>query len=161
MASAGLDPWKVVYDTPFATAIRESEVVFPLLETIHVIVLALTTGVIVAIDLTLLGLLFRGEAAEAFETRWTPIVWVGFSVMALTGGLLLASEAAKLETNPAFLAKLGLLAATGLNLLVFRWARGRRAGAVRPPWLARASAGASLTLWLALIAAGRSIAYFH
>ena len=155
------DPFQLLYDTSFATAIRESEVVFPVLESVHVLSLALMVGTIAIVDLRLLGLVLPQTSPLAVERRIVPLTWVGFVVMAATGSLLFAAEAAKLEHNPAFIAKAILLLLAGLNMLVFQWGikSGLQENAV--PLRARMGAAASLTLWAGTVAAGRAIAYFH
>ncbi|MEW6598932.1 MAG: DUF6644 family protein [Pseudomonadota bacterium] len=159
------DLWQVVYDTPWATAIRESEVLFPVLETIHVLTLGLIAGTISVVDLRLLGFVLKDIPAGQLERRIVPATWAGFAVMAITGSLLLASEAAKLEHNPAFLAKLALLFLAGANVLFFQvFAHPKLEGAPTDqplPLLVRASAGLSLIVWIGVIAAGRAVAYFH
>jgi len=155
---------QAVYDTSWATAIRESEVVFPVLEGIHVLGLALVAGTIAVVDLRLLGLVLRGAPAGEVERRIVPITWAGFVVMAVTGSLLLASEAAKIVHNPALWVKLVALTLTGVNVAVFHFRAKPLLRAALPdapvPAPARAGAAVSLALWLVVIAAGRAIAYF-
>lgn len=155
---------QAVYDTGWATAIRESEVVFPVIETVHVMALALIVGTIAVVDLRLLGVVLRDAPAGDVERRIVPITWVGFAVMALSGGLLLASEAAKIIHNPAFIVKFVAMGLAGANVALFHW-RARPQVLATPagqtlPVQARLAAIASLTLWLVVIAAGRAIAYF-
>jgi hypothetical protein len=155
---------QAVYDAGWATAIRESEVVFPVLEAVHVIGLALVAGTIAIVDLRLLGLVLRDAPASEVERRIVPITWAGFAVMALTGSLLLGAEAAKIVHNPALIVKLAALALVGINVAVFHWKARPALRATTPgapvPASARAGAIVSLLLWLVVIAAGRAIAYF-
>lgn len=159
------DAWQSLADTPLATAIRESDIVFPVLEGVHVLALTLMAGTIAVADLRLLGLVLHAVPAAEVERRVTPTTWLGFAVMAVTGGLLFASEAADLQHNPAFLAKVLLLAAAGLNVVVFqvlaRPALEHIPAGAAAPLAARIVAGLSLAIWTCVIVAGRSIAYFH
>lgn len=159
------DICRQIYDTPFATAIRESEVSFSLIETVHVLGLALIVGTIALVDLRLLGALWRDVPAKDIEHRVVPVTWAGFAVMAASGALLFVAEAAKVQDNPAFRVKLALLALAGVNVLLFHLFLKRRleaeTGGREITWLTRASAGASLVIWAGVIAAGRAIAYFH
>jgi len=155
---------QLVYDTGWATEIRESEVVFPLIETVHVLALALMAGTIALVDLRILGLALRDVPAVEVEKRIVPLTWAGFAIMAISGTLLLASEAAKIIHNPAFIAKVVLLALAGANMGLFQW-KAHPALLAAPvdgpaPASARLGAGVSLALWAAVIAAGRAIAYF-
>ena len=46
-------------DTPFATAIREGDTLFPWIECVHVLAITFVVGSIAAVDLRLLGLASR------------------------------------------------------------------------------------------------------
>jgi hypothetical protein len=83
---------QLVYDTSWATAIRESEVVFPVIESVHVMALALIAGTIAVVDLRLLGVVLRQAPAVQVERRIVPITWAGFVVMAISGGPLPISK---------------------------------------------------------------------
>lgn len=160
-----IDLWQAIYDTPFATTIRESEVVFPVIESVHVLSLALMAGTIAVVDLRVLGVVLRHTPAVRVERQITPLTWLGFAVMAASGALLFIAEAADLKHNPAFLTKVALLILAGVNMAIFQWhSRPRLAGlgaASRAPLAARLGAAASLALWACVIVAGRAIAYFH
>ena len=109
-----------LYDTQFATAIRESEIVFPALESMHVLALAVMVGTIAIVDLRLLNLVLVKVSPADIEKRIVPLTWLGFVLMVISGTLLFASEAVKLEHNPAFLAKATLLLLAGLNMAIFQ-----------------------------------------
>jgi hypothetical protein len=153
-----------LYDTDCATAIRESEVVFPAIETVHVLALALMVGTIALVDLRLLGAALRDAPALDVERRIVPVTWAGFALMAVTGLLLFASEAAKIIHNPAFIVKFAAMVLAGANVALFHW-RAKPLLLAAPvggpvPAPAQAGAAVSLALWLVVIAAGRAIAYF-
>ena len=46
--------------TPYALAIRQSDWLFPVIETVHVIALALSVGTIMLVDLRLVGIGMTG-----------------------------------------------------------------------------------------------------
>src|SRR2546421_3175793 len=76
-----------------ATKIRDSLFLFPLIESTHVIGLALVFGTIAIIDLRLLGLAsaqrsFQHMASEIL--KWT---WAAFALTALTGALMFITNA--------------------------------------------------------------------
>jgi hypothetical protein len=154
-----------LYDTPLATSIRESEIAFPAIETIHVLGLALMTGTIAIVDLRLLGWVFHDEPVSDLADQLLPATWVGFAVMAASGLTLFAAEAAKIYANPALCLKAILLVLAGLNMLAFHFGVYRHVAdwgqEPRSPGRARAAAGLSLVLWAGVIASGRMIAYFH
>jgi len=154
-----------IHDLPWATAIRESEITFPALETVHVLSLGLMVGTIAIVDLRLLGVVLRHEPVARIAAPLLPATWIGFGLMLSTGGLLFAAEATDMYANPAFRLKLLLLGLAGLNMLVFHFTsysrRVRWGSEVSPPVGARIAAAASLTLWTGVIIMGRAIAYFH
>jgi hypothetical protein len=149
--------------TRFATAISESAWLFPLIEGSHILALPLSVGMIVILDLRLLGIAFcdrRGAKLMLNVMRWSKI---GFSVMFLTGGLLLITQAGKAYGNAFFRTKLVFLLMLGINAAVYQklflpktaqWdsARGASAGA-------KFCAGVSLVLWMGVIVCGRTMAY--
>lgn len=154
-----------LYDLPTSTALRESDVVFPLIETLHVLAITLIAGTIVTVDLRVCGLMFRGESLTRITRTLLPFTWYGFAVMVITGLPLFAAEAAKLYGNPAFRVKLLLLGLAGLNALIFHKTvfRGMedsdRRGVTSLP--ARVFASVSILLWSGIIVSGRLIAVFR
>ncbi|HUD21614.1 MAG TPA: DUF6644 family protein [Acidobacteriaceae bacterium] len=155
---------QLLYDSNFGTMIRESNNAFPIIESIHVLSITLLIGTIAVLDLRMLGLVLRPIPVTRVARGVLPLTWSGFTVSFVTGFLLFWSEAAKNYSNPAFRAKLILLALAGLNPLIFHTTIYRRVYQWEElhvsPWRARAAAIASLTLWSGVIIAGRAIAYF-
>ena len=147
-----LEACRWLADTSLATALRESDNGFSIVESIHVIGIVAVVGVIAIVDLHVLGIFLPELPTPALLAPLVRIAWLGFAVMLLSGLLLFAAEAAELYFNGAFRLKLLLLAGVGLNQLAFH----RMAGA---PQAARRSAALSLTLWSAIVIAGRAIAY--
>jgi len=150
--------------TPLATSIRESDFIFPLIETVHVLAITLLAGTVAAVDLRLLGVILKREKVSEVAGQVLPLTWAGFAVMLITGVLLFLSEAQKSYGNMAFRAKVLLLILAGLNPLIFHSTIYRSVGAWDDapvvPRRARAAAIASLTLWSGIIIAGRAIAYY-
>jgi hypothetical protein len=145
------------------TAIRESDNLFSVIETAHVLGIVVTAGLIAIVDLRLLGILLSGSPASDLIRPLVKLTWCGFTWMLASGFLLFWSEADRLYANPVFRAKLFLLAILGLNQLVFHRTAYRRIAEwdLNPiaPRTARLTAGLSLVGWLAVIALGRAIAY--
>jgi hypothetical protein len=148
--------------TRFATAIAESDWLFPLIEGSYILALPLSVGMIVILDLGLLGIAFcDGPAAKLVLNllRWSK---VGFAVMFLAGGLLLVTQAGKAYGNAFFRAKLLFLLLLGINAAVYqklffpRMAQWDSARGV--PTGARFCAGFSLVLWIGVIVCGRTMA---
>jgi hypothetical protein len=153
-----------IYDWPASTFLRESDNAFPVIETAHVLSVSLIAGSIAALDLRLMGAIFRDEPVERIAATLLPWTWYGFVLMVLTGLPLFASEAVKLYPNPAFRLKLALLTLAGLNALLFHLTTYRSVrswGAGPVPSSARGFGVISLLLWSGVIVSGRLIAVFH
>lgn len=152
-----------INDSSIGTAIRESTLMFPIIETIHVLAIALMAGTVAVVDLRLLGLVFKREPVTKVMGEVIPLTWIGFAVMFITGGLLFWAGATKLYSNPAFRIKLILLLLAGVNPLVFHLTVFRSVGewetAAVAPLRARTAAVLSLVLWSGIIITGRAIAY--
>src|SRR3984885_47200 len=111
--------------TALAARIRDSLLLFPLLESTHVLGLALVFGTILVIDLRLLGAAsahrpFQRVASDIF--KWT---WAAFALTAVTGSLMFITNAPVYYHNFYFRVKMLLLLLTGINMLVFELTAGR------------------------------------
>ncbi|MBZ5618707.1 MAG: hypothetical protein LAQ69_08300 [Acidobacteriia bacterium] len=150
-------------DTPWGTGIRESTLVFPIIETIHVLALGLSVGTVAVFDLRLLGWGLRREPASQVMGQIMPWSLAGFAVMFISGGLLFWSQALKAYGSVYFRIKLLLLLLAGVNALVFQLTVYRSMTtwdkAEVTPLSARLIGGLSLALWIGIIAAGRTMAY--
>jgi hypothetical protein len=149
--------------TGLATKIRESLYLFPLLESAHVIGLALVFGTIVIIDLRLLGAAsverpFKRMASDIL--KWT---WAAFGLTALTGALMFSTNADVYYHNFYFRAKMLLLALAGINMLAFELTAGKTVqrwdGARSAPSSGRAVAVLSIVIWIGVIFMGRMIGF--
>lgn len=153
---------QVIQESEIGTAIRESTWVFPIIETIHVLGAALSVGLIMWLDLRLIGLGMRRIPAAQLMHRLKPWYLTGFAVMMLSGALLFWSEAAKLYDSFTFRMKVLFLVLAGLNALIFEIVYTRRiAGFEREgtPTGATVVGWCSLAFWAAVIGFGRWTAY--
>ena len=149
--------------TPLSLSIRESAWAFPTIEAVHVIALALVVGTIAIVDLRLLGLASTAQSVRGLCREVLPWTWGAFSLAVTTGALMFASHATGYFGNTAFRIKLLLLAAAGVNMLVFqlvthrgiaRWDRDATL-----PLPARLAGAISLTCWVAVVFFGRWIGF--
>ena len=149
--------------TAVATAIRENEVLFPWIESVHVLAIALVVGSIAVVDLRLLGLASLDRAVNLLTREVLPYTWGAFAIAAITGALLFSSNAKTYAHNFFFQGKMILLILAGINMSVFHLFAGRdieRWGeAARPPFPAKIAGAVSLMLWLAVIGFGRWIGF--
>jgi len=146
----------------FATAIAESNWLFPTLETLHVMALALMVGSIGIIDLRLLGRTNRQLAVRELMAAVLPWTWTVFGIALLTGFLMFSAHAVRYAGLLPFRIKLGLIFLAGLNMLLFHLVTMRgvvRWDAGEPPAAVRAAGAASIVLWVGVVTAGRWLGF--
>lgn len=154
-----------LYDSPIATAIRESENLFPILQTFHIVGTIALAGAIAIVDLRLLNVLLRREAPVRVAESLLPITWIGFALMVVSGGLLFVAQSARIYGNVFLRIKALLLVLALLNVALFHATTFRQVQSWGPegattPVSARVFAVLSLVLWTGIILTGRFIAYF-
>jgi hypothetical protein len=154
---------RLVGDLPSSIALRESLFAWPLLESVHVLMLMGFAGSAVMLDLRLLGVTFKDVPASQFTDRLLPWTRAAFVVMAITGALLVFANPLRYYFNVFFRAKVLLLVVAGVNIWWFhgrthhsvaRWDR-----TIPPPRAARLAAIVSLAAWTGVIVTGRMVAY--
>jgi Family of unknown function (DUF6644) len=152
-----------LHDTPLAEGIRANVLLFPWLESVHVLGITLVLGSIAVVDLRLLGIASRNRPITQLIREVLPVTWVAFGVAVLTGGALFSSNAVQYAKNVPFQMKMALLALAGINMIVFHLVTYRGIthwdDSARPPLAARLAGGFSITLWLAIVAFGRWIGF--
>jgi hypothetical protein len=149
--------------TPIAVAIRENEVLFPWIESLHVLAIALVVGTISIVDLRLIGLASRNRAVTVLMREVLPYTWIAFGVAVITGLLLFSSNAPKYAHNFYFQAKMALLVLAGCNMAAFHRIGTREIvhwdAAGRTPVAAKTAGGISLLVWIAVVVCGRWIGF--
>jgi hypothetical protein len=149
--------------TPVARAISENEILFPWIESVHVLAIVLVVGTISIVDLRLLGVASLDRPASFLMRDVLSVTWSAFAVAVITGCLLFSSNAVNYAHNFFFLGKLILIALAGLNMAIFHLIGARdigRWGATRQtPLAAKIAGGVSLTVWVAVVAFGRWIGF--
>jgi hypothetical protein len=152
-----------IYATPLAAFVRENDIAFPWIESVHVIAITLVVGSIAIVDLRLLGLASRERTVSSVISDILPVTWSSFGVAAATGLLLFSSNALQYSLNSYFVSKMALLALAAANMLVFHRLAARDiavwATLPRPPNAARMAGGGSLLIWALTVAAGRWIGF--
>ena len=105
--------------TTFATEIRENEILFPWVESVHVLAITLVVGSISILDLRLLGLASLDRPVGKLTRDVLPCTWVAFAFAAVTGSLLFSAKAGDYAGNFFFRGKLILLVVAALNMGLF------------------------------------------
>jgi protein-S-isoprenylcysteine O-methyltransferase Ste14 len=148
--------------TGWATGLKESALLFPLVEGTHILSLSFSVCMIMMLDFRLLGLSFRSQPASLMMDQLMQWALPGFCVMFFTGALLFCTEPVRAYGNNFFRAKMILLALAGINALFYRfryYPKMAQWDLAAPPAGARAVAALSLIFWIGVIACGRTMAY--
>jgi hypothetical protein len=150
-------------DSGLADNIRENDLLFPLIESVHVVSICLVVGSILVVDLRLLGFASIDRSVSRVSSGILPLTWSAFAVAVASGLLLFISNATKYLENGYFVAKIFLICAAGLNMAIFhaisardllRWEH-----QTVPPLPARLAGGFSILLWVSVVTCGRWIGF--
>lgn len=150
-------------DLGWATGIRESTLVFPILEGSHLLGLAVIMGPVLMFDLRLTGLGWRTDPVSKVARTFIPFSLGGALLMVGTGIPLFCSEAVKCYQSGWFRIKVIMLFAALANALYFHlktqssWAAWEND--MVPPTAARMAGYLSMAFWTLVILAGRWTAY--
>ncbi len=154
---------KMLEASSVGTNIRESSLLFPVIEGLHVLGLSISVGLILISDLRLAGVLLRKRTAREVWSNFLPWLIPGFILMTITGVLLFWSHAYAAYQSIAFRTKLVLLIMAAVNAAVYHLTVYRRMNewdtASVPPAGARFAGWASVVLWVCIITMGRIMAY--
>jgi len=135
-------------------ALLHSAWLYPALEVVHLVGIALLLGNLVLLEARVFGL--GPDLPVAALARLALAVAVcGFGLAALSGIAMFATQAAELLANRAFTLKMLLLILAGCNAAWFH----SRGSMLKLDALARTQMVASSVIWLAVLACGRWIAY--
>jgi hypothetical protein len=150
-------------DGPLADAVRGTAYLYPMLESVHIIGIALLVGPAAAFDLRLLGLARHRLRVTTAADYLLPLSRLGFAIAAVTGVLMFVPGANLITDRGSAPWKLGLILIAGLNILIFhrgtyRGVRGWDADQPTPA-AARVAAIVSLASWSGVTVAGRLLAY--
>jgi hypothetical protein len=134
--------------------ITRSAWAYPALEVVHIVGIALLFGNLVLLELRVWGL-GSSLPVDALARVALPLTIFGFTLIAASGLLMFATQAAELLANRSFVLKLGLISLAATNAALFH----ARGGLQRLDVWARLQTALSLGLWLGAIICGRWIAY--
>ena len=147
-------------DTAIGAAIRESLWLFPVIEAVHLLALALIGGTILLVDLRLLGFGLRSQPVALLAESVHPWLVGGLLTMFATGIPMFLSEAIKCYYSPPFWYKMFFLAiATVYTFTVRKRLTAADEARVGPIW-GRLAALASMGLWFCVGFSGRWIAFY-
>ena len=148
---------------PLPTLIRESNLIFPWIESFHVIAMSIVFGGIMIVDLRLLGLTSKTRPITVISREMLPWIWGAFALSVVTGLLLFSSSASRYLDNIPYRLKMLVLSCAGLNMIFFHFVTWRDVQSwdrdVTPPAMVQFAGGLSILLWLGVIGLGRWIGF--
>jgi hypothetical protein len=151
-----------IESTAFSDWVLTSTYGYPILLTLHSIGLAVLVGVLVLIDLRVLGAAAAIPLAQM--RRLMTLVWAAFAVNAVSGTALFVSDATRYYYSPTFRWKLlsivvGVALAAVLSSFVVGAANSPGRAHDTIPLYAKVLAAVSVIVWMAAIGVGRYMAY--
>jgi hypothetical protein len=149
--------------TPLSHTIQATGWIIPLLQTIHILGVAVVFSFAILVDLRVWRLLQRDEPLPEVARRFLPTIWPVLLILLVTGSLLIVGEPRRSLLNSTFYLKMALLAVAimltaGLQRSIVSspnfWDKDRGRGTA-----ARFAAALSILIWCGILFAGRWIAY--
>ena len=148
---------------PSSIAFRESYIVYPCFLTAHVIAVCLFAGLVMMMDLRLLGIGNLRTPLTQVQKRLFPWQMATMVISLLTGLMLFYGQPMRFYGNIFFWVKMVMIALTGVNAMAFHQLSYRNVNAWDSggtlPLGSRLSGALSLVLWAGVIVSGRLIAY--
>ena len=157
-----MNPGDVIESLAVAQAMREHEWLYPATAIAHIVGFSILVGSVVMFDLRVLGL-SKQIPVRALARLLLPWSVASLLLIVPTGLVMFAAHADDFLENRAFVIKMALLLAAGMNAAIFltgpyqtvkSWDTGAAA-----PALARLSVALSIVLWIGVISCGRLIAH--
>ena len=136
---------------------------YPWIESTHVLTLMLSLGMLMVIDLRMLGFVLSDTPASLVAKKLNLPMLVGFSMMVMTGLLLFYAIPVRTSQSLWFRVKIILLIAAAINAFLFHRSMRKSISTWdnNPVAPTRIKVGALLSLffWLGIVICGRFIAY--
>jgi hypothetical protein len=149
--------------TPWASAIRYSLSLYPVLYTIHIFGFVTLVTATSFLNLRLLGWCLRDWSISNVSKLALPWAKAGFTVQIVTGFLVFASQAVSMYNNTAFRVKMLMVLLAGANIVLLHTAtyRGERGGETQDvaPLAAKVTAAFSMLIWFGIVAMSRVIGF--
>jgi len=135
----------------------------PIIQTVHILGIAVVMGSIVLLDLRILGLAVPSQKISEMTNRLMPWLWWALASNLVSGAFFLFGRPLRYFNNPIFGWKVSFLIPAVLLALFFHIMSSKQDGYWELNssrlWSARAIALLSLFLWIMVAMAGRWIAY--
>ncbi len=150
--------------SPASQVIQRVFWIIPTVQTVHILAISVVVASMAMFDLRLMGLAGMRHSVMSLSKRFLPWLWGALVVLAISGSILIVGEPKRALGNPAFLAKMCMLATAIAVTLAFQAVLKRDAaggGDLGSPHagMAKIIGLVSLVLWAGTAVAGRLIAY--
>ena len=142
--------------------LRESQYVWSLFEVAHVICMCLFAGLIIMMDLRLLGVGNMQTPFSVLQKRLFPYQMLGMTLAAITGLVLVFGDPMRFYSNIFFWMKMSLMVIAALNAMAFHYITYFDVATWDnkvPPYGAKLAGVLGLGLWAFVIVSGRLIPY--
>ena len=149
---------------PTSVGIRESIYLYPALLTSHIVGMCVFAGLVIMMDLRLLGIGNKGTPASDIQNRLFPGQVAGMILSAVTGLALIYAQPMRFYGNIFFWIKSTMMILAAANVLAFHYGIYQTVDkwgtdVNRTPFGSKLSSVVSLVLWSLVIVSGRLIAY--
>ena len=154
--------FEAVANSENSIALRESQYVWSLFEVAHVVCMCLFAGLIIMMDLRLLGIGNMQTPFSQLQKRLFPWQMLGMTLSAMTGLVLVYGDPMRFYSNIFFWMKMSLMVIAGLNALAFHYIEYFNVDNWDnkvPPYGAKLAGALGLGLWAFVIVSGRLIPY--
>ena len=157
--------WLVALEaTAVAGALRGSVWAYPLVNTVHILGVALLVGAMLPLDLRLLGA-WRSVPLAPLWRVLTRTAGAGLGLAMVCGTLLFITRATEYASSGLFISKMvvvgvGTANAVALRTLMPKAIAPMRSALEKPPVRVQLAGGISLAAWLTALLLGRLVGYF-
>lgn len=148
-----LESWS---QTSLVRWVAESDYGYPFVLTLHAIGMAFVVGIVLMIDLRVVG--FAARVQLSALRRFFLVMWIGFVINLVSGSLLFLANYTAFLHNTAFLIKISLLI-TGAGATVWLAREIDPSENAQISNRARLIGALSILIWLGAITAGRIVGY--
>lgn len=135
----------------------------PIIQTVHILGIAVLMGTVVMLNLRVLGLAVRSQLLSEMTARIMPWVWWALISNFISGAFFLFARPYRYFNNPIFGWKVFFLVPAVLLTIYFYWRSNQQTNYwelnQKRIWTSKAIALMSLVCWLMVAMAGRWIAY--
>jgi len=158
--------WEATYpffewhtDSWLGTTISDSVWLFPFVETIHILAMAIMFGGLLVLNLRLVGIGMKKQSLPMMAKTLLPFVNWGLIIMVLSGYAMFASGALKYYSNDGFKFKMVCLALVVVFQFTVYSSIVKKEDSQRSALLGGLAALVSFGLWFCVGAAGRAIGF--